>query len=89
MWSIVTSIQKPTIPYSSHVCELSLADRGEKLMEHLWDARKARRTNCEICENREAVNNGLCESCAEGITRLVRIKLPEDGQYLTAAASIA
>jgi hypothetical protein len=87
LWSIVTSIHMPTIPYSSNDCEINLANWGEKLMELLQGMRKTRITKCEICENREAFNNGLCEDCAEGITRLVRIKLPEDEQYFTAAAS--
>ena len=56
-------------------------------MELLRGVRKARRVKCEICENREAVYNGLCESCAEGITRLVRIKLPENEHYLAAVVS--
>jgi hypothetical protein len=63
-------------------------------MELTRSARKARRTNCGICENREVVNNGLCESCAEGIARLINIELPEKwpyekGLYIAAAASTA
>jgi hypothetical protein len=56
-------------------------------MELLRGVRKARGVKCEICENREAVDNGLCESCAEGIARLVRIKLPENEHYLAAVVS--
>jgi hypothetical protein len=42
---------------------------------------------CEICGNREAVyNNRLCENCAEGITRLVKIELPEKWRYFAVAA---
>jgi hypothetical protein len=50
---------------------------------------KARITKCEICENRESVSKGLCEVCAEGITRLVRIKLTENEHYFTAAVRAA
>lgn len=32
---------------------------------------------CGLCEIRLAVYHTLCESCAEGITRLVNIELPE------------
>jgi hypothetical protein len=56
-------------------------------MDFPLSARKATKMKCEICGNREAVHSGLCENCAEGITRLARIKLPE--RYLTAVVSDA
>ena len=73
-----------TVPYSSNDCEMDLANRGEKLMKLLQGVRKTRKMKCEICVNREAVHSGLCESCAEGITRLISIELPEKGLYFTA-----
>ncbi len=33
LWSIVTSIQMPRIPYSSYVCEMNLANQGEAAYE--------------------------------------------------------
>jgi hypothetical protein len=35
---------------------------------------------CEICENKKAVRAGLCECCAEGISRLANLQSSVDGQ---------
>jgi len=35
---------------------------------------------CEICENREVVRAGLCECCAEGVSRLANLERPGDWQ---------
>jgi DNA-binding NtrC family response regulator len=69
-----------------------VAESCEKLQEHR--KRRARNMRCEICKKREAVCNRLCESCADGIARLISIELPEKwpyekGLYIVAAASTA
>ena len=58
-------------------------------MDSLRSERKARKIKCEICGNREATYNRLCDDCAEAITRLAGIELSETWQYFAEAASTA